>query len=227
MSIAISSFLRRSFLFGSLSDKELDAVASFCSTKKVSKGQTLFADGDPAESFYMIAYGKLKIYKVSHDGKEYIIHIHGENDIIAEAAIFDRKKYPAGCKAVEDSLVVRIPKNEFIELIHKAPSLAIKFMSAYSKRLRQFVAVIEELSGTDVKKRFARYIMNNVDSINTKGLPTLRLDISKKELASMLGTVPETISRSIAVLKKQGIIDTKNKDITVKNLNKLKAFIQN
>ncbi len=220
-----ASFLKRSFLFGSLTEKELSIISAFCSTKKVSKNHTLFEEGETADAFFMVVYGKVKIYKLSPDGKEYIIHVQGENEIIAEAAIFDKKNYPAGCKAVEDTLAVRIPKNEFVELIRTNPSLSIKFMSAYSKRLREFVSVIEGLSGTDVKKRLARYIVNKVSK--DKSSHVIKLDISKKELASMLGTVPETISRSIAGLKKQGIIDTKDKNIIVKDLNKLKAFIQN
>jgi len=225
MSTNIAVFLKRSFLFNSLSEKELKTISGFCSLKKLFKNQTLFLEGDPAQAFFMVVSGKIKIFKLSGEGKEYIIHIHREGDIIAEAAIFDKKSFPANCNAVDDSLVVSIPKTDFINLINTSPSIAIKFMSAYSKRLREFVSVIEELSGSDVRKRFARYIINNLDKNSSK--PIVKLSISKKELAAMLGTVPETISRTIAILKKQGIIDTKNKDIVITNINKLKAFTQN
>ena len=219
------SILKRSFLFDTLSDKDVKIISELSSQQKVAKNQPLFLEGEPAQSFYMIVYGKLKIFKLSPSGKEHIIHLHAENDIVAEAAIFDRKSYPANCTAVEDSLVIKIPKKEFIELVYKDPSIAIKFMSAYSKRLREFVSVIEELSGSDVRKRLARYVINNARPRNN--VHVLKLDISKKELASMLGTVPETISRSIAGLVKLKLISVKERDIVVLNPVKLKAFIQN
>lgn len=224
MTTNTASFLKRSFLFSSLSEKELKVVSNFCTLKKALKGQNLFSEGDLAQAFFLIVYGKVKIFKISPDGKEYIIHIHGEGNIIAEAAIFDKKNYPASCNAVEDTLTVSIPKVDFIDLINTSPSIALKFMSAYSKRLREFVSVIEGLSGSDVRKRLASYIINNINKDNSK--PVLKLPVSKKELASMLGTVPETISRTITALKKQGIIDTKGKDIIVTSVSKLKAFIQ-
>ncbi len=218
-------FLKRSFLFGSLSEKELTVISSFCSQKKLSKNHVLFNEGDDANSFYMIVYGKLKIYKINPEGKEHIIHLHSSNEIIAEAAIFDKKYYPASCKAVDSSMVIQIPKKDFVELIKNNPSISLKFMSAYSKRLREFVSTIEELSSSDVKKRLARYIINNIEVTNNKG--SLKLHISKKELASMLGTVPETISRSLAHLKENGLISIKSKDIYVPDANKIKNYLKN
>jgi CRP/FNR family transcriptional regulator len=141
---------------------------------------------------------------------------------VAEAAIFDSATYPASCMALADTALVRISREGFLNLIKKYPELSLKIMSGYSKRLRQFVAKIEELTGRDVKSRLARHLLEN--SVIEDGKTVCHLKHSKKELSSLLGTIPETLSRTLAFFKQQKIVTEKDNAIVVSHPEKLKLF---
>ena len=156
---------------------------------KGAEGEHIFSEGVDATAFFIVISGKVKIYKLSPDGKEHTLHIHGPGDLVAEAAIFDSMRYPASCMAIEDSQLVRIWRDGFLALIKSHPELALKMMSGYSKRLRQFVAKIEELSLKDIKSRLAGYLLEHSSEEN--GVTVCRLVYSKKDLASFLVQSPK------------------------------------
>ena len=216
----IRKFLSNIFLFSSFAEKELNLLESSTSLKKVGKGEQIFSEGLDASAFFIVVSGKVKIYKVSPDGKEHTLHIHGPEDLVAEAAIFDSMLYPASCMALEDSTLIRISREGFLNLIKRHPELSLKMMSSYSKRLRQFVSKIEELSLKDIKSRLAGYLLEN--SAIENGKTVCRLTYSKKELSSLLGTIPETLSRSFAFLKQKGLIVEKDNIIIIPAPEKLK-----
>jgi len=218
----IRDFLSHTFLFESFTEKEmgfLDAAASF---RKVDKGEQIFSEGIDASAFFIVVAGKVKIYKLSPDGKEHTLHIHVPGDLVAEAAIFDSMVYPAFCTALENSTLVRISRDGILDLIRKHPELALKMMSGYSKRLRQFVAKIEELSLKDIKARLAGYLLAN--SVMESDETVFRLRCSKKELSSLLGTIPETLSRALSFLKQKRLITETDNRIIIQDAEKLRVF---
>jgi CRP/FNR family transcriptional regulator, dissimilatory nitrate respiration regulator len=220
--VDIRSFLAHTFLFNSFSDREIDILAAAVSLKNASKGEQIFSEGLEATAFFIVVSGKVKIFKLSPDGKEYTLHIHGSGDPVAEAAIFDAGTYPASCTALEDTTLVRISRAGFLDLIKKYPELSLKIMSGYSKRLRQFVAKIEELTGRDVKSRLARYLLEN--SVVENGRTVCHLKHSKKELSSLLGTIPETLSRTLAFFKQQKLITEEDNAILIFEPENLKKY---
>jgi CRP-like cAMP-binding protein len=218
----LHKFLLSTFLFNSFTEKEIALLSPSLSLKKVRKGGQIFPEGLEASAFFVIISGKVKVYKLSPDGKEHTLHIQGPGDLVAEAAIFDSMAYPASCAALEDSTLVRVSRETFIRLLEGHPELSLKMMSAYSKRLRQFVSKIEELSMKDIRSRLAGYLV--VNSKAEKGVATCRLKYSKKELASLLGTIPETLSRALSFLKQRGLITEKDKSIVIPDPEKLRSF---
>ena len=218
----IRKFLFTTFLFNSFTEKEMDFLLASTSLKKVNKGEQIFSEGLDATAFFIVVSGKVKIYKLSPDGKEYILHIHSPGDIVAEAAIFDSMIYPASCMALENTTLVRISREGFLNLIKEHPELSLKMMSGYSKRLRQFVAKIEELSLKDIKSRLAGYLLEN--STVENGTTVCHLTYSKKELSSLLGTIPETLSRALAFLKQKKFIIEKDNTIIIPDPEKLRMF---
>ncbi len=217
-------FLSTTFLFNSFNEMEIDLLSASAAVKKVQKGEQIFSERSDATAFFIVISGKVKIFKLSPDGKEHTLHIHGPGDLVAEAAIFDSMRYPASCMAMEDSQLVRISRDGFLSLIKNHPELALKMMSGYSKRLRQFVAKIEELSLKDIKSRLAGYLLENSSEKN--GAVTCRLVYSKKELASFLGTIPETLSRALAFLKQKKLIAEKDNTIIIPDPEKLRIFAE-
>ena len=220
----LRKFLSTTFLFNSFNEMEIDLLSASTSAKQVQKGEQIFSERSDATAFFIVISGKVKIYKLSPDGKEHTLHIHGPGDLVAEAAIFDSMRYPASCMAIENSQLVRISRDGFLALIRNHPELALKMMSGYSKRLRQFVTKIEELSLKDIKSRLAGYLLEN--SSEKSGVVTCRLVYSKKELASFLGTIPETLSRALAFLKQKKLITEKDNTIIIPDPEKLRMFAE-
>ncbi len=220
----IPETLNKSFLFGSFSSDQLRQLAEFTTVKKLKKDERLFDEGEKASAFYFVASGSVKIYRISSEGQEHTIEIQRDGDLVAEAAIFDKETYPAFCQAMDETVLLRIPKHDFIQMIERHPRIAIEIMHGYSKRLRWFVRLVEDLTMHNIKSRLARYILNNLSRDSERHIS--KLSISKKELASLLGTIPETLSRTLKSLKKDGLIGEEGDYIVIQNLRRLREVAE-
>ncbi|MBF0106925.1 MAG: Crp/Fnr family transcriptional regulator [Deltaproteobacteria bacterium] len=212
----IKKFLSTTFLFQQLTPSELGVLASICNTKRLKKNQILFSEGDEALAFFAVVYGQIKVFKLSKNGDEQTLHIQAQGDLVAEAVLFGLNTYPAHARALMEALVVSIPKKSLVDLILKDPGLSFKLMAGYSKRLKEFVATIESLALTDPKERLVWYIKRHGQ--RDKKTITLNLSTSKKELSNMLGITPETLSRTLKVLKRDHILDEKKGVLMLKDL---------
>ena len=215
--------LKKVFLFDDFSDDQLELLSSFTALKKLGRNDLLFSEGEKAAAFFYVLEGKLKVFKISPDGQEHTFAIQNAGDLVAEAAIFDKETYPAYCQALSNSILMRIPKHDFIDLVMRHPEVGLKMMNAYAKRLRQFVVMVEELSLRDIKARLARYIVENMQNVDGKKI--CKINITKKELANVLGTIPESLSRTIRYFKKENIITEEKRLIEVIDLKKLKSLL--
>ncbi|UCE65713.1 MAG: Crp/Fnr family transcriptional regulator [Candidatus Zixiibacteriota bacterium] len=197
-------------LFSGLQKKELEEIIQIADLKHISGGQLLFSEGDPANYFYITATGKLRIYKLSSSGREQTLMTPKPGTSIGEAALFADGAYPAYAEAQSDAELVSIEKNRFLELLKSRPRLAVNMIALLSQRLKNFAHKIEQLSLMGVVPRLAEYIIQNSD-----GKTEFRLEISKADLASLLGTVPETLSRAFAKLKAGGYISETGNAINI------------
>ena len=193
-------------LFNGLSRQQLEEVAVIVLNQRVKRGQIIFAEGDEGKGFYVLTSGRAKIFKLSPEGKEQILHIMPPGEPIGEVAVFAGEPFPAFAEALEDGNALFFPKAAFIELIRGNPSLALTMMAILSRRLRKFTAMIEALSLKEVPGRLAAHFLylGRQEGKNA----SLTLDISKNQLASLMGTIPETLSRILARMTKEGLIET-------------------
>lgn len=190
----------------------MEKIASFSELVVLDKGRILFCEGDPASAFYVVVSGKMRIYKMSSSGREQTLITAGPGVSMAEAALFDDGKYPAYSMAQEESELIKIDRKGFFELIADKPQIALNMIALLSERLRRFTRKIEQLSLMGVVPRLAEYIARNAG-----GNIEFALDISKGDLASLLGTVPETLSRAFAKLKSGGYIHETGNAIHINN----------
>lgn len=188
-------------LFKGLNEEQTKQISLLAEMVTVRKGRMIFSEGEFAEAFYVVADGGITIFKLSASGREQILKSCGPGSSFAEAALFADGKYPAYARAQEDSRVIRLKRDAFFNLINSNPQIALNMIAMMSERLRGFTRKIEQLSLMGVVPRLADYIARNSD-----GKAEFVLDISKGELASLLGTVPETLSRAFAKLKSSGYI---------------------
>lgn len=200
-------------LFNDLSLQQLDEVGSIISDKKYKKAELIFADGDDGIGFYIVISGRVKVYKVSPDGKEQIMHIFGPGQPFAEVPVFEGSRYPANAEAMEQCRLFFFPKKDFIKLIQANPSLAMNMLASLSQRLKQFSRLIESLSLKEVPGRLASYLLYLSDKNGS--IEEFELDIAKSQLASLLGTIPETLSRIFTRLSQHDLIRIQGPKIAI------------
>jgi len=200
-------------LFQNLAPQYYDELARIVRQKEFDKNQFIFSEGDDGIGFYVIVKGRVKIYKMSPEGKEQILHILGPGEPFAEVAVFSGSQYPANAEAMIASTLFFFPKEAFIKLISSNPSLAMNMLAALSIRLKQFSHMIEALSLKEVPGRLASHLLYL--SEQQKETSELRLDIAKVQLAGLLGTIPETLSRIFKKMNEQGLIESRGAAITI------------
>ena len=209
-------------IFGGLSKEQLEQILAIGRLRSLGRGETIFNDGDPGNGFYIVAQGKVKIFKLSADGKEQILHIYGPGQPFGEVPVFAGRDFPANAQAVEKSSLLFFPRADFIDLITANPSLALNMLAVLSMRLRQFTVQVENLSLKEVPGRLASYLIYLTEEQNSNS--KVNLPISKGQLASLLGTIPETLSRIFNKMTAQGIIAVKGAEITVQDWQALEEL---
>lgn len=200
-------------LFEGLSREEIETVATLIYEKKFGKGETIFFEGDEADGFYLVSSGQIKVFKMNPMGKEHILHIFGPGEPVGEVPVFSRQPFPATAEAIINSTTFYFPRKDFVALIEKNPSIALNMLAVLSRRLRQFATQIENLSLKEVPARLAGYLLYTAEEQGNND--ALRLPVSKGQLASLLGTIPETLSRIFARMSDDGLIRVEGRSITI------------
>lgn len=198
-------------MFSGLSADELEPLVALARLRSEERGTLLFSEGERAEGFFIVASGRVKIYKLSADGKERILHIVHSGDTFAEAAIFGDGRYPAFAETLCRAELVFLPEREFLDLLHNRSEIAINMIGGLARFLRQFAHQIEELTFKDVPARLAGYLLR----LKAERDGTCLLPINKSQLASNLGTVSETLSRSLRRLADDELIRVDGKRIEI------------
>lgn len=209
-------------LFDGLPPDQLEALAEIGQSKHFNKGRIIFSEGDEADGFYVVVEGTVKIFKLSVEGKEHILHIFEPGEPFGEVPVFAGEHFPAHAEAIAESRLLFFPREAFINLIKQIPSLALNMLATLSARLRQFTVKIEHLSLKEVPGRLADYLLYL--SEQEGGADSVDLNISKQQLASLLGTIPETLSRILARMTKQGFIEMDGRHITIRNRSGLEEL---
>jgi CRP-like cAMP-binding protein len=199
-------------LFAGLSKAQYEALARICVRRSCRKWERLFSEGDEGIGFYMVVTGRVKIFKVSVEGKEQILHLFGPGESFGEVSVFTGQGFPADAVAAVQTVLLFFPRLAFSALIQKDPTLALNMLAQLSGRLRHFAGLIEDLSLKEVPGRLAKYLLY-LSGKNSDG--EVALDVSKGQLASLLGTIPETLSRILAKMNRQGLIRLRGAQILI------------
>ena len=200
-------------LFNGLPDDQLSAIRQIAVEKQYNKGQTIFSEGDETTGLFVVVDGRIKIYKVSSEGKEQILHIFEAGQSFGEVTVFAGQQLPANAQTLAKSRLLLFPRIAFVGLVTANPSLALNLLAIMSKKLRQFAAQIENLSLKEIPARLASYLIYLAEEQGSGDAVTL--NVSKGQLASLLGTIPETLSRIFAKLSGQNLIRVEGPKITL------------
>ncbi|MBE0503702.1 MAG: Crp/Fnr family transcriptional regulator [Desulfuromonadales bacterium] len=213
----LPKILRQSPLFAGTTDEDIAAILRICKVRDYDRGEVLFDEGEIAQGFYIVAAGRVKVYKLSPEGKERILHVVQPGGNFAEAAIFADGLYPASAEPLEKSTLIFFPKRDFLDLLTAQGRIAINMIGGLSRFLRLFAGQIEELTFRDVPSRLARYLLD----LNNERNGAVELPTSKSAIASRLGTVSETLSRTFRKLSDEGLIRVEGKTIVILDAERL------
>ncbi|HSU33647.1 MAG TPA: Crp/Fnr family transcriptional regulator [Bryobacteraceae bacterium] len=217
--------LRRVPLFAALTEEELSALAAGVKSRTYEANQLLFSEGEPCEGLSVVVSGRIRIFKLSPNGREQVLSVSGPDSSIAELPIFDGGGYPASAVAVESSEVLFVSRKHFRSFCLEHPEVLFKVLEVVGGRLRRLVGIIEELSFTTVRQRLAAYLLKKAEA---EGRPMGRgvafaMDGSHQEIAAEIGTVRELVSRNLARFHSQGLIETRGREMTITDVEGLAA----
>jgi CRP-like cAMP-binding protein len=210
--------------FKGLSDDELESIQQIAAERTYQRNQLVFSDGEEGRGFFLVLHGKVKVFKMSPEGKEQILHILGPGEPVGQVAVFAGVSYPANAQAITDSRLLFFPRRAFVELIQARPTLALNMLAILSNRLREFTVQIENISLKEVPARLASYLLYLSDE--KQGAERLQLTISKAQLASIIGTIPETLSRILTRMSAKDLILVNGREIQLLDRDSLAALAE-
>lgn len=220
----VPAVLRKTQLFASLTEDEIQALARRTTKKRLQRGELLFGEGDPCAGLFLVASGKIRIYKLSPAGREQVLAIEGPGSSFAELPVFDGGNYPAAAAASEDAELLFISRKDFQNFCHEHPDVALKVIAVVGARLRRLVGIIEELSFTTVRQRLIVLILQLAEREGKRLKEGIHLDLKKshQDLAAELGTVRELVSRNLSRLQAEGYLEVEGRRLVVKDIAGLK-----
>jgi len=209
----ILHIISKSQLFGGLADEHLKEIRNISIEKRVKKGEIVFFDGEEGNGFYLVIEGVVRVYKMSLEGKEQVLHIVKAGETIGAVPVFSGKSFPASAQAMTESRLLFFPREKFIRLITGNPSLTMNILAVLSTRLRDFTMQIENLSLKELPGRLAAYLLHQ--SQVQGGGDLITLDVSKSQISNILGTRPESLSRALGMIRERKLIDVDGPNIRV------------
>jgi CRP/FNR family transcriptional regulator, cyclic AMP receptor protein len=217
---ALDKTLRKTPLFASLTEKEIEALAGRVTERRFDRGAILFSEGDSCTGLFLVVSGKIRIFKLSSAGREQVLAVEGPGSSFAELPVFDGGNYPATASALEDAEVLFISRKDFQNFCREHPDVGLKVIAVVGARLRRLVGIIEELSFTTVRQRLIALVLRLAKADGAPSKEGIRVELTKshQDLAAELGTVRELVSRNLSRLQAEGFLDVEGRRIVVKDL---------
>ena len=226
MDTGILELLRTTPVFKRLSPPDRERVAARTSARRFPRGDTIFSEGDPAEQFYVVVSGRVKVYKMTPAGKDVILEIFGAGDPLGAVAVYEGWPFPASAQALEDTLCLIIARRDFFELLEQHPTLVRGLLAGLTMRLVELTNRLAELTGGRVEPRLARLFLKLADQMGRpeRGGLFLPLPLSRQELADMSGTTIETAIRIMSRWGKQDLVLTEKDGFVIVNRAELETL---
>lgn len=217
---------REKGIFCDLEKIALHNVSQHKITNTYKKGQVIFYQGNPTFGLYCINHGKIKITKTGKDGKESIVRLAHDGDVLGHRSLFSNEKYMATATAMEDTTVCFLDKKYIYEAIQDQPSIALNIIQQLSREMGSSEQKNAAMFQKNVRERLAEFLLTLMKNYGMHENGRIKLDIilTREEIASMIGTAPETVIRFISEFKEGGLIDQEGKTMYILDEEKLLEF---
>lgn len=206
-------------IFNHLSEAEMADIVKETRPVTVKRGETIYRAGEPSEGLYIVHKGRVKIYRLSDSGKEQLVRILGPGDFTGELSLFNEIEHDAYADAMEQVEMCVMTREDFQSFLVKYPAISLKVLAEFSTRLAQTENQAANIALETTETRIALYLAHIADQTNNS---VVKLEMSRKDLASHLGTTPETVSRRLAEFEDSGWIkQLSQREIEVLDLDAL------
>lgn len=223
----VQTELRRAYLFAKMDENHLNTLVRGMQEIRLKAGEGLFRHGEPAQRFFFLSEGLIKLFRLSAEGDEKIIEIMKPGETFAEAVMFMgiRGRYPVNAEAVADSRVYAFDQKTFLDLLRESSEACFGLLGSMSRRLHMLVNQIESLTLQNATYRLVAYLLEQIPR-GVAASPEVVLTTPKGVIASRLAIQPETLSRILARLRQGGLIEVHSNHITVRDVEALRKLVQ-
>lgn len=206
-------------LFSQLGETGRSRLASEASTQRVRAGDHMFHTGDRADAFYLLREGSIRLYRPNHEGNEKVFQIVQPGDMIAETAMFaDPCLYPLSAQAESPSVLYRFSRNHLLDLARQDSAFTMNLLATMSARIYQAVNRIDHLTVGNASQRLVMYLL---DLCREQHSRRIHFPVSNHAVARQLNITPETLSRQLNHFKRTGLMDGKNRDWVLLDIDAL------
>lgn len=222
-------YLQQIPLFQGMSSEQLQQIHQHSVERSYPKGAFIFHEGDHGEGFHFVISGKVKIVKGSDDGREHTIKIMQPGDVFAEVLLFTTLPYPATAVAAENCRVGIIKNTDLEKLILTNNQLALQLIKTLSQRLLYAQRKIKDLALSDVLSRTAETLLSlarDHGHQSEAGQITILVDMPRQELANLVGTTRESVTRTLSAMKRDGLIDFDGRRVVLLKPDKLATMTE-
>jgi CRP-like cAMP-binding protein len=226
-----AGLLARIPLFAGLARVALDALAENVHERSYQRGEILFREGEPGSASYVVHEGRVKVYQLSPAGHEQILGLFGPGEPFALVPVVDGSPYPATAEATVDSRVWMIPNEQLQRLMAIHPDLSAEVLREVGSRLRRAQGRVHSMAAHSVQQRVAEFLLDQIQvqapGEAGRGDPiAIRMTMTHQELGSYLGASRETVTRSLADLRRDGTIRPGAADSVVVHPDRLRAWLE-
>ena len=217
--------MRSCRFFANLDEETLLLIRPTARRVHQPKNAVIFNEGEECKGLYIVEDGAVKLYKESSDAKEHVLHIAMPGDPFGEAALFLGTGYPASAAAVQDTHLILLRKDEFLQLLMERPEVSFRLMASMATWAHRLVSSIESLTLKDASSRFAGYLLSKVPEGARDGA-TVELGMPKQVLASHLGMTGETLSRLLARFEADELITSRGRKVQLRSIDGLRELAE-
>ncbi len=206
-------------MFGGLSESEQHLVDSSKTCTRYKKGQVLFHEGTRPMGVFCISSGRIKVYRVGIDGKEQIIKISATGDLLGYKSLISDQHYLLSGEALEDCMVCFVPKDDFLALLMPGSGFYMSLLKTVCEEHGIIASKITEMAQLSVRQRLALSLLmlNDTYGLEKDEKGEIQINLSREDLANIVGTATESLIRLLKEFKKDGFIEIHGRKIEVKN----------
>ncbi len=222
---SVARTLRACRLFQGVRLADVRRIAAFTVVKHIAKGDYLFHQASPAHGIFIVRAGAVKLHRVNSLGREQVIHVFRPTESFGEETLAVEGGYPADACATEPSEVLLVQKRGFLAMLKRQPELALCLLRAMDHHVKLLISLLDDLTLKDVKTRFALWLLHHCPNPASREPIAIRFPSTKRVLAAELGTVSETLSRTVAKFRDWNLLAVEGNTVTLLSPRRLTQLV--